>query len=207
MDEKKLAKALSICIALELDYNQVLNIYEYGSVVYGCNDEYSDEDYIIVFKSSLLPSGAFKDNAISSLDKNIQGVCYSRSGFIDAINNYEIGALECLFLPEDKIIQKKWNFGITKWDNKEFVKKIITKASSSWYFSTLADKQGNTPEVMVNIYHALRILYFGIQIKKYNKIVDYSSCNKLRKEIFDNHEIRPNDYYKRFLKLQTILKK
>lgn len=205
-ENEKLAKALSICIALELDYNQVLNIYPYGSVVYSCNNEYSDEDFIIVYKSSLLPSGAFKDNAISSDDHQIQGVCYSRTGFIDAINNYDIGALECLFLPEDKIIQKKWNFGITKWDNKEFVKKIITKASSSWYFSTLADKQGNTPEVMVNIYHALRILYFGIQIKKYNKIVNYSSCNKLRKEIFNNHEIRSNDYYKYFLKLQSILK-
>jgi hypothetical protein len=202
-----MTKAEEICTALNIDYNQVLNIFSYGSVVYGCNDEYSDEDFIIVYKSSLLPSGAFKDNAISSLDKNIQAVCYSRSGFIDAINNYEICALECLFLPEEKIIQKKWNFGITKWDNKEFVKKIITKASSSWYFSTLADKQGNTTEVMINIYHALRILKFGIQIKKNNKIVDYSSCNKLRDEIYNNYEIRPKEYYKYFLKLQTILKK
>ncbi|MCK9416606.1 hypothetical protein M0Q97_08125 [Candidatus Dojkabacteria bacterium] len=202
-----MTKAEEICTALNIDYNQVLNIFSYGSVVYGCNDEDSDEDFIIVYKSSLLPSGAFKDNAISSLDKNIQAVCYSRSGFIDAINNYEICALECLFLPEEKIIQKKWNFGITKWDNKEFVKKIITKASSSWYFSTLADKQGNTTEVMINIYHALRILKFGIQIKKNNKIVDYSSCNKLRDEIYNNYEIRPKEYYKYFLKLQTILKK
>lgn len=66
-----------------------------------------------------------------------QAVCYSRSGFIDAINNYEICALECLFLSEDKIIQKKWNFSITSWNDKEFVKKIISKASSSWHFSTL----------------------------------------------------------------------
>jgi hypothetical protein len=205
-ENEKLAKALSICIALELDYNQVLNIYPYGSVVYSCNDEYSDSDYIIVFKSSLLPSGAFKDNAISSDDRMTQGVCYSRSGFIDAINNYEIGALECIFLPEDKIIQKNWNFGITKWNDNEFIKKIISKASSSWHFSTLADKQGNTPEVMVNVYHALRILDFGIQIKKNQKIVDYSSCNNLREEIYNNHEIRPYDYYEKFMELQEKLK-
>ena len=108
--------AEQICQELNIDYTRILNIYEYGSKVYGTDDEYSDSDHIIVFKSSLLPSGAFKDNAISSRHRDIQGVCYSRSGFIDAINNYEISALECIFLPEDKIIQKKMNFGITKYN-------------------------------------------------------------------------------------------
>lgn len=199
-------RAEEICEALNLDYSKVLNIYAYGSVVYGTNDEYSDEDYIIVFKSSLLPSGAFKDNAISSDDRSIQGVCYSRSGFIDAINNYEIGALECLFLPEDKIIQKKWNFAITKWNDKEFSSKIISKASSSWHFATLADKDGNTPYVMKNIFHALRILEFAIQIKENKKIINYSSCNNLLDEIYNKYNIRPKDYYKKFIELQKKLK-
>ena len=108
---------------LNIDYSKILNIYPYGSQIYLNADEYSDSDHIIVFKSSLLPSGAFKDNAISSRFKDIQGVCYSRSGFIDAINNYDITALECIFLPEDKIIQKKMNFGITKYNEKELAKK------------------------------------------------------------------------------------
>jgi hypothetical protein len=195
-----------ICKALNIEHSKVLNIYKYGSVVYSCNDEYSDQDYIIVYKSALTPNGSFKDNAISSSDRQIQAVCYSRGGFIDAINNYDISALECLFLPKDKIIQKKWDFCIQKWSDKEFAKKIITKASSSWHFSKLADEQGNTPEVMVNIYHALRILDFAIQIKEYKNITDYSSCNNLRSEIFDNHEIRPKVYYDKFIELQERLK-
>ena len=42
----------------------------------------------------------------------------------------EITALEC-FLPEDKIVQKKMNFVINKFNENEFIKKIIIKASSS----------------------------------------------------------------------------
>ena len=148
-------KAEQICEKLRLDHSKVLNIYPYGSKIYGTDDEYSDSDYIIVFKSSLLPSGAFKDNAISSFDREIQGSCYSRSGFIDAINNYEISALECIFLPEDKIVQKKMNFSITKYYEKELVKKIITKASSSWYFATLAFRDEHIESSIKNTFHEI----------------------------------------------------
>jgi hypothetical protein len=202
-------KAEEICEALNLDYSKVLNIYPYGSKIYRCDDEYSDSDHIIVFKSSLLPSGAFKDNAISSSDREIQGVCYSRSGFIDAINNYDITALECIFLPEDKIIQKKMNFGITKYNEKEFAKKIITKASSSWHFATLANKDGNIESCAKNVFHALRILDFGIQIKENQKIIDYSSMNKIKDKIYDAETINyfdPYDYYPLFLELSEKIK-
>ena len=109
MKDKKLTTE-EICQELNLDFNKVLNVYPYGSQIYGTANEESDNDFVIVFKGSLLPSGAFKDNAISSKDRSIQGVCYSRSGFLDAINNYQINALECIFLPEDKIVQEKQKF-------------------------------------------------------------------------------------------------
>ena len=199
--------AEEICKELRIDHSKILNIYAYGSVVYGTNVEYSDKDYIIVYKSAFLPSGSFKDNAISSYDRNIQGVCYSRTGFKDAINNYEIGALECLYLPNEFIIQNKMNFSITKFDEKIFSKKIISKASSSWHLSTLADKDGNTPFVMKNIFHALRILDFAIQIKEHGKIINFSSMNEKMVKIYNNHNIRPYDYYDEFINLQEKLKK
>ena len=201
-------EAEKICEELGLDYSKVLNIYPYGSKIYGTNDEFSDSDYIIVFKSSLLPSGAFRDNAISSMDREIQGVCYSRSGFIDAINNYEIGALECIFLPEDKIVQKKMNFGITKYNDKELSKKIVQKASASWHFATLAHKDENMESCAKNVFHALRILDFGIQVKNNKKIVDYSSMNKIQSEIMKNFNyFNPYDYYDMFIKLSEEIKK
>lgn len=203
-----MTEAENICNELRLDYSKILNIYPYGSKIYGSNDEFSDSDYIIVFKSSLLPSGAFRDNAISSDDREIQGVCYSRSGFIDAINNYEIGALECIFLAEDKIVQKKMNFGITKYNDKELSKKIIQKASASWHFATLANKDGHMESCAKNVFHALRILDFGIQVKKNKTIVDYSSMNKIQFEIMnDFNYFDPYDYYDLFLTLSEEMKK
>lgn len=203
-------KAEEICKELRIDYNNVLNIYMFGSKIYGTDDEYSDSDYIIVFKSSFLPSGAFKDNAISSVDRSIQGTCYSRSGFIDAINNYEIAALECIFLPEDKIVQKKMDFGITKYNEKEFSKKIISKASSSWHFATLANKDGNVESCAKNVFHTLRILDFGIQIKENHKILNYSSMNNLKEKIYDAETINyfdPYDYYTQFIEMSEKIKK
>ena len=82
--------AEKICENLSLDLSKVLNIYPYGSKIYGTADKESDDDFVIVFTGSFLPSGAFKDNAISSKDRTIQGVCYSKAGFQDAINNYQI---------------------------------------------------------------------------------------------------------------------
>lgn len=199
-------RAEEICEKLNIDYSKILNIYPYGSKVYGTDDEYSDSDYIIIYKSSFLPSGAFKDNAITSDDGEIQGVCYSRSGFIDAINNYEIGALECVFLPEKKIVQKKLNFDIKKFNEKEFIKKIITKASSRWHFATLAQKDDNIEYVKKNVFHALRILDFAIQIKEYGKIINYSSMNKLKIEIFQNDDVDMIKYFSMFMKLCAKLK-
>lgn len=199
-------EAQEICKKLKIDYNKIINIYQYGSKVYGTDDEYSDSDYIIVYKTSFLPSGAFKDNAITSDDGEIQGICYSRSGFIDAINNYDISALECVFLPEDKIVQKKLNFDIKKFDKKDFVRKIITKASSSWHFATLSKKDDNIEYVKKNIFHALRILDFAIQIKDYSKIINYSSMNKLKIEIFKNDDVDMIKYYSMFMKLSAKLK-
>lgn len=203
-----MTEAEKICDELNIDYSKVLNIYMYGSKIYGTNDEFSDSDYIIVFKSSLLPSGAFRDNAISSVDYSTQAVCYSRSGFIDAINNYEIGALECIFLPEDKIVQKKMNFGITKYNDKELSNKIVQKASASWHFATLAHKDDNMESCAKNVFHALRILDFGIQVKRNKTIVDYSSMNKIQAEIMNNFNyFNPYDYYDMFINLSEEIKK
>ena len=193
-----------ICSELGIDHSQVLNIYPYGSKVYGTSTEESDDDYVIVYKTSFLPSGSFRDNAISSKNRKTQGTCYSKSGFIDAINTYQISALECIFLPEDKVIQKKMNFQMPRFYPKEMAKKIISSASSSWHFATLAYKDENYEYCAKNIFHALRILDFGIQIKNFGKIVDYSSMNETRKQIYSMPP-SPRDYYKKFIELSNII--
>lgn len=199
--------AEEICEKLGIDINDVWNIYPYGSQIYGTADELSDHDYIIVYKQSLLPSGSFKDNAISSVDYTIQGTCYSRGGFIDAINNYQMPALEAIFLPDDMIVKKTFNFKLNKVDSKQFTKKVITLASASWHNAVLSFKDNNHPYVGKNIYHALRILNFGIQIKIHGRIIDYGSMNDIKNKIYDDNYIcEPKDWYEYFLNLQKQLK-
>lgn len=184
-------------ILKELNISEdILNVYQYGSRVYGINDKDSDSDYIIVTKSGMLKSGGFKQNAISNKDRTIQGVLYSRSGFIDAINNYDISALECLSLPEHNILQKKWDFKVQKWDNKEFVKKIITKMSASWFSADNYAKDGYIDYAKKGVYHAIRILLFAKQLKEHQKITDFSVGNEFKEKIKGLEDFDTRDYIK-----------
>ena len=173
---------------LGLDDNEIVNVYPYGSRVYGTATEYSDHDYLIVYKSAMLPNGAFRNNAISSEDRKIQGVCYSRSGFQDALNNYEIGAVECMFLPDEMVLRKKWPFKFSKWDNKEMIRKIITKASDSWHNAKMRLSDDDLHTSKKGIFHAFRILMFGLQLKEHNKIVDFTVANHLKDEIMEDDD-------------------
>jgi len=188
---------------------EVLAIFPYGSQVYGTAGVDSDHDFIIVMKSALLDSGAFRDNAISNEDKSIQGVVYSRGGFIDAINNYEIGALECLSLPEDKVIFKKWPFKVNVWNEYTMIKAIISKASSSRHNADQQSKNGNKTIGRRAMFHALRILNFGLQLKEHQKIVDFGVCNKMYEEMkkVKEGDFDTRDYYKKFDSLIKKLRK
>lgn len=193
----------------ELEINEeILNIYPYGSRVYGTSDSLSDSDYIIVTKSGMLKSGGFKQNAISSKDRKIQGVLYSRSGFIDAINNYEIAALECLSLDEDQVLQKKWDFKIQKWNDKDFIKAIIIKMSASWFSADNHSKDGYKDLAKKGLFHAIRILMFAQQLKKEQKIYDFTIANDFKKEIksIDNEIFDVRNFIPMRDKLITELK-
>lgn len=195
-----------ICESLNLDLSKIYNIYPYGSKIYGTSNEYSDDDFIIVFKSALLESGSFKDNAISSEDRMIQGTCYSRGGFIDAINNYQINALECIFLPDELVIQKIFPFKLQKFNEKDFAKNIIKAASSSWYFSKMAFKDEDIERSKKNMYHSIRILDFGIQIKDEKKIYDYSKSNPIYHDIMNDDDFHPKKWNDEFINLSNLLK-
>lgn len=190
----------------------VLNVYPYGSRVYGTDNERSDYDFIVVMKSAFLQGGAFKQNAISCEDRKLQLVLYSRTGFIDAINNFEIAALECLSLPDEKVLLKKWPFKIQKWDEKALAKSIITKASNSWLIASRQSVDGMKLAAKKGIFHALRILDFGLQLKENQRIDNFKSVNFLKKEFeetvdekFDTRDYIPTrDDLIKMLRNETI---
>lgn len=200
-------------ILKELNISEdIIAIYPYGSRVYLNNNEYSDHDYIIVAKNSMLNSGAFKNNAVSNSDYTIQGTLYSRGGFQDAINNYSIPAMECLSLNQEDVLLRKWPFKIQKWDNKEMIDKVIQQASASRY---IADKQAKTSDgefkdrAKRGMFHAIRILVFGLQLKEHQKIVDFSAANDIHSQIMsiEDEEFDTRDWYKLFDELSAELRK
>ena len=176
----------------------VLNIYRYGSRIYGTADQNSDHDYIIVTKGAMLQSGAFKQNAISSDNRNIQGILYSRSGFTDAINNYDISALECLSLQPEDVLMSVWPFKVQKWDNKVMVKKIISKVSASWHTADMQARDGFKDRAKKGIFHSLRILHFALQLKENQRIDDFGCANWIWEDfrIMDDKEFDTRDYLK-----------
>lgn len=199
--------AQEICDALDINIKDVMNIYPYGSQVYGTATKESDHDYIIVYKRSILPSGAFKDNAISSKDRMIQGSCYSKGGFLDAINNYQISTLECIFLPEELVVKNMFKFKLNKYVEKECMKKIITTASASAHSAKLAHRDDHIESSKKNMYHALRIIQFGMNVKDHQVIVDYGASNETKKNIYEDEEYDFNSWWKMFVELSNDLKK
>ncbi len=188
---------------------EVLAVFPYGSKVYGTADDKSDSDFIIVMKSATLGDGSFRlSSPITSDDRMIQGVIYSRGGFIDAVNNYDVAAMECLSLSEDQVLLNKWKFGHSNWNEKTMVKKIITKASNSRHIADQQAKSGFGDRAKRGMFHALRILHFGLQLKEHKKVVDFGECNELYFKFKSIHpdEFDTRDYYELFDELLVKLR-
>jgi hypothetical protein len=183
-----------ICTELGLDIEEVYNIYPYGSRVYGTERPDSDYDFIVVFKRSFLDSGSFKDNAISNKDGTIQATCYSRGGFIDAINNYQLPAWEALSVEP---VKYKFPFKVQKYYEKDMVKKVITQASNSFFMAdslwTIKDELGMMDRMKKGVWHSLRILKFGLQMKKWQKI-HHLGYRGIFTMIMEDENFKPRNY-------------
>lgn len=115
--------------------------------------------------------------------------------------------MECLSLEPEQIILQKQQFKITKWVEKDMVKKMVQKASESRYIADKNAKHDHREQAKKGMFHALRILHFGLQLKKHRKIVDFGECNDLYKEIrqIDVDDFDTRDWYDKFEELKIKL--
>jgi hypothetical protein len=149
-----------------LNNDNVVCIYRFGSYVYETNNEFSDEDYVVILKEYQ-----------ESKDDNIHH--FSEVQFQDLVNRHDVQALECIFLPANLILKQdcKFNFVL---DKAKLRISISTTASNSWVkgkkkLIIIEDYDQNLG--LKSIFHALRILDYGIQIAEHNQIINYSSMN------------------------------
>lgn len=175
---------------LSLSKDLVLNIYMYGSKVYGCNPK-GDLDLIIV--TSIKSKDKYNQISINDIDATI----YREDTFRELIEKHNIAVLECLFLSDDKILFKHKNFNFKL--NLNSLRTSISQITSNSFVKTkkklTVEKDYNPYIGKKSLFHSLRILMFGTQIAKYGKIIDYTEANYLWDEIVLN-ESNDWNYYK-----------
>lgn len=164
----------------------LLNVYPYGSRVYGTNTENSDHDFILVADST--------GDTESITSDGVDATIYSVKAFEEALMKHEISTLECLWLPT---VDSSHFLSKFKLDLSVLRRAIATKASNSYVkakkkFTVAKDLDPYIAKK--SLFHALRILKFGIQIAKHGKIVDYSEANGYWYKIMNNTSERWEDF-------------
>lgn len=166
--------------------NNSLNIYHYGSFVYGTFVEgVSDYDYIVIVPDSMsgLDEQQFECN-------NCQYTVHSKNSWREMLNRCDVDAIECYFLPEKFIVKetKKFNADITR----EKIRSSFSHVASNSFVKCkkkLEVAESYNPAVgKKSLWHSLRIIDFGIQILEHGKIVNYARMNELYPEIVMSQE-------------------
>jgi predicted nucleotidyltransferase len=193
--------------------NNALNIYHYGSYVYGTNDEESDLDIIMVHDCDGLREKELQFNT-----DNLSCTVYSRHRFVDLVRGHDISSLECIWIPNELKIKETIKFvngaeyrctgirGIPKLPENHYVfhmcltslrKEISSKSSNSFVKAKKkfeVEKQYRLGKK--SLFHALRIVMFGTQIASEGKITNYQCANEFWERIKSNPSQKWSDYKK-----------
>lgn len=177
----------------------VLNIYVFGSYLYGTATENSDIDYIIIVKDDFWFDG--ENIKIGKNDFNF----YTESNWKYRCDTCHINALEVMSITDPKFILKETiKFEVSKGLIK-LRQSVSAVVSNSW---AKANKKLNVEKdfdpfiAKKSLWHCFRMLNYGIQICKFGIITDFTSMNHLYNEIVNNES---NDWKSYKLKYQEQL--
>jgi len=194
-----------------LESNTVLNIYLYGSRVYGTESKTSDWDFIIIVEDDN-EKFSVNEQCFPGNDGNSDAVIMTASNFQSKINDHQIHVLECLWLSPDKILLEKRKFSFVL---DLTLLRIATQKRSGNSWSKTGKKLIQGPDyapyiAKKSLFHCLRILQFAVQIAKNGKIIDYSSANPIWFEIIatdtEDWEIFKQMYQKLYNSLKSELR-
>ena len=192
----------------DLICNYAICTFPYGSRIYGTNSQKSDSDHIYVvddqfveelddqyiFHSDFDPVNEVYTDYFHEINISI----YGKTKFQQMCDDHHISALECIFLPVDRIngqiADHKFKFELNL---QQLRKSISEKSSHSWVkakkkFEIEDDR--NLYVAKKSLFHSMRIIDFGTQIAKSGKIENYQSCVNLWNEIKNNPSESWKDY-------------
>lgn len=149
--------------------SRIFNIYLFGSVVYGTADKNSDYDVIMIANNSVesteIRNGLF----------NIH--IYTPDKFMEDLQWHRINNLECIYAPDWAKLKETIKFDDFKIDLKKLRHAISHVNSNSWVKCKKKLMIGEYYIGVKSLFHSIRVAMFGIQIAKFNKIVDFSCAN------------------------------
>lgn len=159
--------------------SDVKNIFMYGSRVYGNYRADSDYDFVVITTNKIQEQ--FSDNLI-----NIN--FYTPEEHQARLDGHEISALECFFLSPEYVLKDEKKFFL-KFDVSKLRHSLSAKSSNS--FVKAKKKLTLHNDLLIgkkSLFHSFRIIHFGIQIATHGKIIDYTECNGLYKEIMNSYD-------------------
>jgi len=171
--ETKITDELIKLAAQHSEYRikNLMNLYPYGSRVYGTDNEKSDYDFIAVY-NRVEDKNEFKGELIHV-------TAYSVAEFLKQIKQHEISVLECWSLPDNQVPINNIDFKFEL--NLPALRRSISAQASHCFVKA---KKKLTIEKDLDIYvgkkslfHSFRTILFGIQIAEQGKIVDFSAAN------------------------------
>lgn len=166
-----------VCEISNTNLEDVLNLYYYGSRVYGTHNEFSDHDFIAVVKN-VRPQ---------FLSRDVNITFYTIEEFQFLIDVHEISVLECLFLDKTFVLKECHKFYF-KLDLQKLRHSISKKSSNSFVKfkkKLTVEKDFDLNCGRKSLFHSIRIVQFGIQLSKYNCIVDYTGLKNVYNHIFE----------------------
>lgn len=166
-------KEFSVYDEREKVEHKIIKLYEYGSTVYGTANKDSDIDYIAVVESD-------EDLLYGVRNDYCDYTVYSESMFIKAIKDHKASVLECIFQHENDEYRKYF-----KLDTEKLRREFSAIASNSYVKCKKKLKDGDIMIGLKSLFHSLRILEFGIQIARFEKIINYSMANHYLDSIMD----------------------
>lgn len=178
-----------------LDFlEKALNIYEYGSIVYGTYVEgKSDRDYIVIVPDD------YKIDVDQIENNNCHYNIFHKTTWQEKLNNNEVDAMEIYFLPKRHVIKETVYFK-TEIVHSKIREQFSRTASNSWVKckKKLIVEDSFNPRVgKKSLWHSLRIIEFGTQILLTGKINNYECANHLYDSIVNN-EHNDWEYYQHY---------
>ena len=189
---------------LKVDETLVLNVYNYGSRVYGTHKPTSDYDIFIVMDTTDPPLEFFGDgyfykyNLHRGADYDV--VIFSLENFKTLLRVHMLCAIECIFLPSEFMPVNKVelrSFFMEEAFSIPALRKAIGHEAS--YSFNLAKKciskqdlirprgtersPQDTYRGLKNLFHGIRYILFALQILTTKQVTDYHCANEYYFEI------------------------